>query len=77
MDQLLIKKNNNVSNVGSNTSTTPMPIHDQVEACSMNINHQNIVERKMCQLIWPAVLVKVLTVILNLLLKHLRTTFPA
>ena len=51
MDQLLIKKHNNVSNVSGNTSTTPMPIHDQVEASSMNINHQNIVERKLCQLI--------------------------
>lgn len=42
MDQLLIKKNNNVSNVSKNTSTTPMSSHDNVEACSVDNNHQNI-----------------------------------
>ena len=42
MNQLLVKKNNNDSNVSSNISATPVPSYYQEEARSMDNNHQNI-----------------------------------
>ena len=44
MYELLVEKNNNVINVSSNTSTTPMPSYDPVQAHSIVNNNQNIEE---------------------------------
>ena len=42
MYELLVEKNNNVINVSSNTSTTPMLSYDPVQAHSIVNNNQNI-----------------------------------
>ena len=42
MDQLLVKKNSNITNFNSNTSTIPIPGYDQLDALRMGSNNENI-----------------------------------